>query len=115
MAKYHTYWHITPAINLESILSNGVDPMKARSDRKLCWFVRWWGLPHALAHVSARWGVSVDHLYAIRIKVRAGAEKHHRLAMYYSDTVQKRGMVALRGDYALNRWEKQRKYARASK
>lgn len=113
MGKHRTFWHVTPACNIDSILDRGIDPQCARSERKLMWVVEWRGLPFALAHVSARHSVSVDKLYAVRCEIRVDALKHHRLWIWYSPRRCKRGLKALRGDVALNRWEAQRQTMRS--
>jgi hypothetical protein len=110
--KYRMFWHVTPMRNLYSILERGVDPSYAKSNRALIWFVEWKGLLWALAHVSARYGVPVNQLVAIRIQVREGQYTHHRLSMWYSNKIQKRAMFALPGDKALRRWENQREGCR---
>ena len=107
--KYKTVWHCTPKWNLDSILVYGVDPTKALGNIQRSWFVQWHGLPYALAHISARHGVSVNQLAVIRLKIPESRLTHHRLAMYYSYDVERRGFRVLAGDQALDRWERQRR------
>ena len=111
--KYRTFWHCTPFYNLDSVIEKGLDPSYAKSDRKLVWFCEWRGLPHMLAHVSARHSIPVTQLVVIRIRVKEGDYTHHRLTMWYSVSVQRRGMKVLAGDKALARWEAQRATARS--
>lgn len=108
--SYHAFWHITPAYNADSILQFGIDPARSKGPRKFCWFVKWKGLAWALAHTSARHGIPVNQLVAIRVMVKDGQFTHHRLSMYYSAKVQRCGLIVHAGNKALNRWERQRSY-----
>jgi hypothetical protein len=107
---YKTFWHITPYVNLDSIAGYGVLPEKAKGKRKLVWLVKWRGIAWALAHCSARHGLPVGSLVAIRVLIKEEHVKHHRLSMYYTDQICSRGFKALRGDQALSLWERQRSY-----
>lgn len=55
-------FHITPKYNMTAILKEGVRPDKSRGKLPQSWFVDDEHIIWALAHVSARWSVSVDNL-----------------------------------------------------
>ena len=55
-------YHVTTDIRKESIRFSGVDPTKATGKMQASWWVTEDQVVWAMAHVSAKWGVSVDHL-----------------------------------------------------
>lgn len=56
-------YHVTPGFNHAGIISVGVDPDRSRGKRLLSWWVSRDRLEWALAHVSAKYAVSVGALW----------------------------------------------------
>jgi hypothetical protein len=55
-------YHVTPASNHASIAALGVEPLYAKGKRKASWWVADSKLHWALAHTSAKLGISVNEL-----------------------------------------------------
>lgn len=55
-------YHVSPASNRASILRSGIDPIYSTGARQLVWLVDGSKLMWAVAHCSARHGVSTDKL-----------------------------------------------------
>jgi len=55
-------YHVSPKKNRESILKSGIEPLHSRGRLRACWYVSRDRIEWALAHCSARHGVSVDKL-----------------------------------------------------
>jgi len=58
-------YHITTFDNLKGVLKHGVDPRKSQGKRRAIWIVDAERIPWALAHCSARHGVSVSQLAVV--------------------------------------------------
>lgn len=57
-----TLFHVSPIINLKSILDQGVRPEYSRGKQRVSWYCDEPRLLWALAHISARYSVPVDRL-----------------------------------------------------
>lgn len=56
-------FHVSPGFNQGGIMTIGVDPERSRGKQLLSWWVTEERLQWALAHVSARYAVSVGGLW----------------------------------------------------
>lgn len=107
MGKLITLWHISPAMNAESILFKGIDPDYSTGKFKRSWFVRWYGIAWALAHVSMKKRIPIWQLACFRVKVNEESVTHFNRNVYTcKDVVITRFMMS--GERALARWENQR-------
>lgn len=107
MAKTITLWHISPAMNAESILFKGIDPEYSTSPIKRCWFVRWWGLAWALAHISMKKRIPIWQLACFRVKVLRESVTHFNRNVYTCKSIVKTTHY-LSAERALSQWERQR-------
>lgn len=62
-------YHVSPARNLDAILSQGIDPSHSRGKQARSWWVERDRLEWALAHVSARTSTSVGGLWVFEAKI----------------------------------------------
>lgn len=62
-------YHVTPGFNQPSIAATGVDPARSRGARQVSWWVTLPRLEWALAHVSARYTISVGALWVVESHV----------------------------------------------
>lgn len=77
-------FHVTREKVLPSIQSLGIEPKFATGRLRASWYVDEQRVIWSMAHVSARWGVSVDLLYACEVNVREEQVKRwSRAGVYY--------------------------------
>lgn len=62
-------YHVTREQVLHSITKQGIRPAMSTGEMQVSWYVDEERVVWALAHVSARWSVSVDHLYVLEVDV----------------------------------------------
>jgi hypothetical protein len=110
---YMTVWHVTHKSNINSILETGLDPLKASTEIKRVWLVRWWGLAWAFFHISIQKHIPTWELVAFRVKVHASSLTRFNGHKYTC----KRVIYAReywRADQVLSAIERQREYKRRS-
>ena len=107
MGKLITLWHISPTMNVESILWKGIDPSYSTGKFERCWYVRWWGLAWALAHISMKKRIPIWQLVCFRVKVSRESVTHFNRNVY-TTTLNVKPSFYLSAERALSQWEKQR-------
>lgn len=80
---YKRLYHVSIALNQESIETYGVDPDFSKGKLRVSWYVNWKRLQWALLHVSARHCVPVNHLIVCTCYVPIGNTKCTRLHGVY--------------------------------
>lgn len=108
MGRKITLWHISPMMNVESILWSGIDPRHSTGKFERCWYVRWHGLVWALAHISMKKHIPIWQLVCFRVKVDEECVTHFNRNVFTSKCVIKTSFY-LSAERALSQWEKQRK------
>lgn len=107
MRKTLTLWHISPAMNAESILHKGIDPEYSTGKFRRSWYVRWWGIAWALAHISMKKRIPIWQLACFRVKVSRESVTHFNRNVYTCTSVVKTTHY-MSSERALSQWEKQR-------
>lgn len=102
-----TLWHITPIMNVDSILWSGIDPRYSTGKHEKSWYVRWWGIAWALAHISMKKHIPIWQLVCFRVKVPKECVTHFNRNVYTTKYVTKSSFY-MSAERALSQWEKQR-------
>jgi len=109
-----TLWHITPAMNIESIQAIGIHPRFDKKEKGEVWLVEWHGIAWAILHVSFKKRIPPWQLCAIKVNV-AGLTLRHFNRRTWVVKVALAPKQIMSAERALSQWEKQRvgmKYAR---
>lgn len=101
MVTVSLFYHVTTQSNIRSIRRDGfLDPLKARSGKKVVWFVTYAHVDWAIGHVLTRHALSVFDIYIVRIYASAPMERggKHGYQLYSERP------CAVNGDWCLRDW-----------
>jgi len=102
-----TLWHISPMMNVDSILWSGIDPRYSTGKLERCWYVKWWGIAWALAHISMKKRIPIWQLACFRVRVPQESVTHFNRNVFTTKHVVKTSFY-MSAERALSQWEKQR-------
>lgn len=100
-------YHITPRFNSTSVEEHGLSPSFSRCRRPAVYYVEARAIVWAAAHVSQRYGVSVDDLNVYAVRFHSDVFTRHNRAIWYTPFTLRpeRRPGMLRG--ALRRFERE--------
>jgi len=78
-------YHVSPSRNTPSIINEGIDPTYAQGKMKSSWYVSETKILWAIAHVSAKYNISVNDIDVFKITpVPSDFKKRDRQGLFYT-------------------------------
>ena len=103
-AKRMTLWHISSKDNIQSIFDKGIDPLYSCGKQHISWYVKWYGLLWAIAHISLQKRVPIWQLAVFKVNAPACRFVHFNRNVYTSKWIlhPSRCMPAERALYVID-------------